>query len=250
LQKIQKIQLSKVEGQGYKHQSGVFKPLMLAIFSMVCLFLAVLSLQFSLVSSQSLLWLFWGISLVSVVLVFVLMAFLKTYRELQVRIDLSSSGTDVITGLPDPHEFAVRVDVECRRCTREFTPLSLMYVGFDIEELEEQDAIKVAQNLVHAVSRPGDMVAKVDATTFGLILPSSNELVLQLADRCLKGVQQLEIPHPVSIGVRTFQPTSELSCDAAMASVQQLLINAKTHGGNQVCADTEQLVNPSVTYSY
>lgn len=247
---MQNIQLHETGAHEHKNQSGVIKPLVLAICIMVCLLLAVLTLQLALVSSQSLLWLFWGLSVASGVLVFLLIRFLKTYKELQMRIDLISSGKDLVTGLPDPHEFEVRVDVECRRSVREFTPLTLMYVGFDIEELEEDDAVKVAQNLIHAVCRPGDMVAKVDATTFGLILPATNELVLQLADRCLKGLQQLDIKHPVSIGLGTFQPTSDLNCETATACVQQLLINAKTRGGDQVCADAEQHVNPSVTYSY
>lgn len=236
--------------QGNKNQKGVIKPLVLAVCIMLGLFLAVLTLQLPLMPPPFLLWFFLGLSLASAVLVFLLIGLLKEYREFQVRLDLVSTGTDLVTGLPDPHEFEMRVDVECRRCAREFTPLTLMYVGFDIEELEEEDAVKVAQNLIHAVCRPGDMVAKVDATTFGLILPSTNELVLQLADRCLKGIQQLEVQHPVSIGLSTFQPTSDLGCETAMASVQQLLINAKTRGGNQVCADAEQLANPSVTYSY
>ncbi len=226
------------------------KPLLLAVGILVCLFVTAIALQLALVSPQSLLWVFWGMVFASGVLVYVLVELLKKYRALQVRIDLISTGKDLVTGLPDPHEFEVRVDVECRRCVREFTPLTLMYVGFDVEDIEEQDAIKVAQNLIHVVCRPGDMVAKVDATTFGLILPSTNELVLQLADRCLKGVKQLGLKPPVSIGLCTFQPRSDLESTAAMANVQQLLINAKTRGGDQVCADAEPLANPSVTYSY
>lgn len=226
------------------------KPLLLAAGIMTGLFLTAVAVQVALISSQTVLLLLVILLVISVVLVFLLVGFVRKYKALQMRLDLISTGIDLVTGLPDSNEFSLRADIECRRCAREFTPLTMMYIGFDIDSLEDVDAIRVAQNLMNAVSRPGDMVAKVDETTFGLILPSTNEMAQQLADRCLKGVTQLQIHHPVSIGLCTFQPTAELDYTSAMRRVNHLLIRAKADGGNKVCADAEQLINPSVTYSY
>ena len=236
--------------QQQKSLNDVLTPLLLAAGIMICLFLTTIAVQTVLVSSQILLWLLIGMLLTSVVLVYLLAGFLKKHKALQTRLDLMNTGKDLVTGLPDPGEFISRVDVECRRCAREFAPLTIMYVGFDVDRLVESDAIRVAENLIHVVCRPGDMVAKVNETTFGLILPSTNEMAQQLADRCLKGVLQLQIRHPVSIGLSTFQPTSELDCSVAMRSVHHLLSKAKAEGGNKVCADAQPSIDPPVTYSY
>lgn len=232
------------------NSSTTLKPLLLAIGMMVSLFLTIIIWQMGLASSGLLLLLFISMQLASVVLVFLLVGLIKQNNALQMRSDLINTGRDLLTGLPDPQEFESRVDIECRRCTREFTPLTLMYVGFDVTSLTERDALRVTETLSHAVSRPGDMVAKVDDTTFGMILPSTNEFAQQLADRCLKGIQQLDISTPVSIGLSTFQPTSDLNYTQAMRSVQYLLIKAKAEGGNKICADADKALNPPVTYSY
>ena len=230
--------------------NDALKPLLLATGIMISLFLMTIAVQWVLVSSEILVWLCIAMLLTSVVLVYLLAGFLKKYKALQSRLDILNTGKDLITGLPDPDEFASRVDVECRRCAREFAPLTIMYVGFDVDCLAENDAIRVAENLINSVCRPGDMVAKVDETTFGLILPSTNEMVQQLADRCLKGLMQLQIKDPVSIGLSTFQPTSELGCSQAMRSVNDLLRKAKAEGGNRILADAQPPIDPPVTYSY
>ena len=237
-------------GQQQKSLNDVLKPLLLATGIMLSLFLTTIAVQSVLVSSQILVWLCIGMLLASVVLVYLLIGVLKKYKALQVRLDLMHTGKDLVTGLPDPDEFISRVDVECRRCAREFAPLTIMYVGFDVDYLTENDAVRVAENLINVVCRPGDMVAKVDETTFGLILPSTNEMAQQLAERCLKGVMQLQIKHPVSIGLSTFQPTSELDCSIAMRSVHHLLTKAKAEGGNRVKADAPPALDPPVTYLY
>ncbi|WP_372740272.1 GGDEF domain-containing protein [Neptunomonas sp.] len=230
--------------------NDVLALLLLATGMMISLLLSTIAVQADLISSRVLLWLFLAMLLASVVLVYRLAGFLKKYKALQARFDLINTGKDLVTGLPDTNEFILKVDIECRRCAREFVPLSIMYVGFDVDYLTEHDSIRVAENLINTVCRPGDMVAKVDETTFGLILPSTNEMARQLADRCLKGVMQLQIKHPVSIGLNTFQPTSELDCSVAMRSVQHLLTKAKAEGGNKVWADAQPPLDPPVTYSY
>mgnify|MGYP005989265843 CR=1 FL=1 len=236
--------------QHQKSPNDVLKPLLLAIVIMVSLFLTAIAVQLVSVPSNILLWLFIGMLFASVLLVYLLVGFLKKYKALQARLELMNTGKDLITGLPDPNEFLSRVDIECRRCAREFAPLTIMYVGFDVSRLSEKDAIRVADNLSNSVCRPGDMVAKVDDTTFGLILPSTNEMAQQLADRCLKGLMQLQIKDPVSIGLSTFQPTSELDHSVAMRTVYNLLRKAKAEGGNRVSADAQPPVDPPVTYSY
>ncbi|SIS81848.1 GGDEF domain-containing protein [Neptunomonas antarctica] len=233
-----------------KSQKAIRNLLILAAGVMIALLCSVLLLlQMAWVSSI----LFWVLLMTlsaSAGLVYFLVAFTQSFKQLEMRLDIINTGKDSVTGLPDPHKFEARVDVECRRCVREFMPLTLMYVGFDTEQLEDSVAIDVAENLMHEVYRPGDMVAKVDSTTFGFILPSTNELVRQLADRCLDHIRLLEINHTVSIGICTFQPTSELNVTVAMKHVDALLKQAKTEGGNRVVADAQETLNPPVTYSY
>lgn len=233
-----------------KSSNDVLRPFLLAVVIMLSLLLTTIAVQLVSVPSHILLWLFIGMLFASGVLVYLLAGFLKKYKALQARLDLINTGKDLITGLPDPNEFVSRVDIECRRCAREFAPLTIMYVGFDVNRLSEKDAIRVAENLSNSVCRPGDMVAKVDDTTFGLILPSTNEMAQQLADRCLKGLMQLQIKDPVSIGLSTFQPTSDLDYSVAMRTVNNLLRKAKAEGGNRVSADSQSPVDPPVTYSY
>lgn len=201
-------------------------------------------------NTSVLFWLLIGLLLACVVLVYLLATLLKKYKNQQARLEFINSGKDLVTGLPDPDEFISRLDIECRRCAREFVPLTVMYVGFDVDGLAENEAVRVAENLTHLVCRPGDMVAKVDGTTFGLILPCTNEMAQQLAERCLKGIMQLQIKHPVSIGLSTFEPTSDLDISVTMRSVQHLLTKAKAEGGNKVWADAQPPLDPPVTYSY
>lgn len=157
-------------------------------------------------------------------------------------------GTDMATGLPDNSKLLSKLELECRRCVREFVPLTVMLVGTP-NPLAQNDLSALAQHLKQSVCRPGDVVARLNDTTFALLLPSTNELVQQLAERCLSTINELNLGQPVSIGVCTLQPTAELTVSFAIEKAQSQLNKALLEGG-VVCFEAQEHTDPSVTYSY
>ncbi len=158
-------------------------------------------------------------------------------------------GKDLLTGLPDRVAFEQRIDIECRRCVREFSPLTLMYVDVGGPNLDDQTIQKVADTLLHTVCRPGDLVARINEETFAFILPSTNELVKQLAERCLKTLLAMQLPSSTAVGLCTFQPSAGLTVDSAIKRVESQLAKSKAQGGNCICAEVEKCQDPSVTYT-
>ncbi len=175
---------------------------------------------------------------------------MKRTRSLELKSESEQHGKDGDTGLPDYSEFYKRMDVECRRSVREFTPLTLMFVGFSGSELSRRDAVNIAETLIRAVYRPGDMVSRINQTTFALVLPATNEHAVQLAERCLENIRALNTNAIVSIGLCTFQPASNLLVDLAIDKGTELLQNAMEEGGDRIVSEAEQQTDPSVTYSY
>lgn len=169
---------------------------------------------------------------------------------LQERLALAQKGKDIVTGLPDESEFLARLDVECRRSLREFTPISVMLVGVSSERLAGTPAIHIAETLIRAVYRPGDMVSRISETRFALILPATNERAVELAERCLKDLRKLDNDETISIGLCTFQPAAGLTAAKAISRVGGLLEQAQTEGGDRVNATAEKQVDPSVIYTH
>ncbi len=175
--------------------------------------------------------------------------------------------SDPLTGIANRGYFDETLDIECRRAVRDFSPLTLVLIELDkFDEYEahygaagaEVTLQRVASALRESVGRPGDMVARIDDNQFAYLLPSTNELVVQLADRCCKEVFSLGIAHEasqvssvvtVSIGVSTLQPSRFMTPERMLASSKEQLVKAQTNGGNQYQAYAEQGLEPSLTYS-
>ena len=195
---------------------------------------------------------------------------LKTLREEQeVLADqmIDTSWNDPLTGLVNRIHFDEALDVECRRAVREFSPLTMILLridGFkpytDHYGIDAADILlqRVSETLKSSVGRPGDMIARLDDHQFGFILPSTNELVVQLAERCTLSIRELEIPNEsevengvvtLSIGVATLQPTRLLTADRLFEVANEQLLIAIDKGGDQYSAYAESGLEPSVTYS-
>lgn len=215
--------------------------------------LTVLALAFVL-STPNVSWVLLGLLSLSTIMLIVLN---RTIQQLHTianqslaKLQTMTKEVDEQTGLPDFRAFEKRMENECRRCVREFSPLTLMYVGFDNALLGDEDIKRVAGKLQHVVCRPGDLVARLDTTTFAFILPSTNELVKQLAERALTTLVQMDLPSPAAIGLCTFQPNNQLNAMNAMLRVNAQLAEAKAKGGNCISAEIEEYTDPSVTYTH
>jgi diguanylate cyclase (GGDEF)-like protein len=195
---------------------------------------------------------------------------LKTLREEQeVLADqmIDTSWHDPLTGLVNRIHFDEALDVECRRAVREFSPLTMIllridgfkpytdHYGIDAADILLQRVFETSKS---SVGRPGDMIARLDDHQFGFILPSTNELVVQLAERCTLSIRELEIPNEseaengvvtLSIGVATLQPTRLLTADRLFEVANEQLLIAIDKGGDQYSAYAESGLEPSVTYS-
>lgn len=208
---------------------------------------------------------------------FLIASYLKRVTKLLDRLDeqktdvleqpIDTTLHDPLTGLFNRLHFDETLDVECRRAVREFAPLTLMLIRVDHFTpygqhygVQASEALlqKISNILNSAVGRPGDMIARLDDHLFGLILPSTNEQVVQLAERCGKVIREQSIPHEASptgntitfsIGVATLQPSRMLTPDALLDMADKQLNIAVEAGGDQFSAYAESISEPSATYS-
>ena len=166
---------------------------------------------------------------------------------------------DEQTGLFNRRHFDQVLEVECRRAVREFSPLTLMLIEIDPinagglpESFAEQQSGQVADLLKAAISRPGDMVARIEEHQFGLLLPATNEQSPMLAERLCQQAREIEIGGQqlsISIGISTMQPSAELTAEGIYGQTNVALQQAITRGRNQVVSDTEAPRDIPVTYS-
>jgi len=167
--------------------------------------------------------------------------------------------TDEQTGLANGRHFNQVLSTECRRAVREFSPLTLMLIALDKLEAEQlpdgfsdQQACLVAEVLKSAISRPGDLVARIDSSRFAMLLPATNEQSPVLADRLCRDINDIELAGhklSVSIGTSTMQPSAQLTADYILAQTEAALNEAIHNGGGLVRAITEDPLDISVTFS-
>lgn len=184
--------------------------------------------------------------------VLALVALLLTFALLYQVIQLSAQAPQTLeTVLREPDDKAVfmeRLDIECRRCVREFSPLTVILMAIDHVQV---DVEPVQQPLLHLLarctSRPGDVTARLSPRLFGLILPSTNEHAVQLAEQLHQEVRAAELNITVSIGLVTLQASSELNAQRALALVEQQLQMAQKQG-DSLHYDVEPYHDPSLAY--
>lgn len=190
---------------------------------------------------------------------------LKQEQEVLTQQLQDTSWSDPLTGVANRIHFDETLDIESRRAVREFMPMSLVLVELDAfaeyrdvygPEAGNITFCRVTDTLAELASRPGDMIARLDENMLGLVLPSTNELVGTLADRCCKAVRDLDIPNEgagedayltISAGVVTFQPTSHLNSDLLFKYASEQLEAAKASGGNQYKAFAEDNAEAAIS---
>lgn len=160
--------------------------------------------------------------------------------------------TDAMTGIANRRRFDGALEREWRRCGRDGAPLSLLMIDVDhFKAFNDHcghpsgDAClrHVAQLLVEAVGRPGDLAARYGGEEFVCLLPGVGAAgALSVAHRLMASLRQADIAHPrspagprltVSIGVATARMLSG-EPERLVEFADQLLYAAKDAGRNQV----------------
>nr|WP_169828922.1 GGDEF domain-containing protein [Marinobacterium jannaschii] len=177
------------------------------------------------------------------------------------------SSEDKLTGLANRTTLEQRLQVECRRAQREFSPLTLAVIDLDNlkgyndrfgYEAGDECLQQVAALLKQKVSRPGDLVARLASDQFALLLPSTNEHSRHFADGLRQAIEALAITHAdapsgvmtSSLGIVTLQPSADLLPERALDMALQQLQRAKSLGGNRAEYFAERSDEPPVTLSY
>ncbi|HZL31240.1 MAG TPA: diguanylate cyclase [Pseudolabrys sp.] len=161
--------------------------------------------------------------------------------------------TDAMTGIANRRRFDAALTREWRRCRRVGAPLSLLMIDVDHFKAyndhcghPQGDAClrQVAQVLVEAVGRPGDLAARYGGEEFVCLLPEIGAAgALAVANRAMAALRQANIMHPqspvdhqrltVSIGVATANSLAG-EPEGLVEFADQLLYAAKDSGRNQV----------------
>ncbi|MCK0209234.1 GGDEF domain-containing protein [Starkeya koreensis] len=179
--------------------------------------------------------------------------------------------TDALTGLWNRHALEELLPWEIARSQREGTPLCVLMVDVDrfkkyndhYGHLGGDEALRaVAQAMLGAATRPGDMVARYGGEEFLVLLPDTDaDGAMKVAANIQRAVAALAIAHEgspgglltLSIGVaglpaRTAAQPPALSPEAVRAALieeaDQALYAAKLEGGNtaRLCQPEARLV--------
>lgn len=183
------------------------------------------------------------------------LARVNTHLELKRRGDILErlAGLDGLTGIANRRRFDEYCDAEWNRCRRHGHPMSLVMIDIDFFKpyndryghAEGDRVLKsVAGVLSRATSRPSDLAARYGGEEFACMLPETDlNGARHVADRILRGVHDLAIPHAasgaadhvtVSLGIACEVPRVDRDPGALIRAADQALYKAKEQGRNQV----------------
>ncbi len=161
------------------------------------------------------------------------------------------STTDPLTGVPNRRCFDETLEREWRRCQRSEKPLSLLVLDIDCFKLYndcyghlagDSCLIKVAQLLTGALSRGGDLLARIGGEEFVALLPDTPfESLDVVADRFRTTIEEAAIPHErspisevvtISVGGSTLIPNQKVEPVELHRRADEQLYVAKEKGRN------------------
>jgi len=162
------------------------------------------------------------------------------------------SSMDSLTGLGNLRLFDDTLAKEWRRCLREGSTLSLLLADLDdftrlnarYGRLKGDEALRtVAVTFQACVTRPGDLVARLDGEKFAILLPSvSAGGAAFLAEKIRHAVTVAAVPNEdaptkhltLSVGASSILPQAQLRPGFLMAAAEEALFEAKRKGKDRV----------------
>jgi len=162
------------------------------------------------------------------------------------------SRIDSLTEVANRRFFNETLLGEWRRAVREKRSLAILMIDVDhfkrfndhYGHLQGDECLQeVAQALMTAVRRGGDLVARYGGEEFGVVLPNAGEEAMSVAERCRAAVEELKIAHAqsggighvtVSIGMSSVVPNGSMAPEDLLDSADKALYSAKDAGRNQV----------------
>ncbi len=142
--------------------------------------------------------------------------------------------TDGVTKLPTQQQFLDRLTQEVARAARYPQQFSLLLVEPDCGDVDE-DQLVVLARLLRANVRSIDVVARLTAARFALLLPHTGREAGVLAERIVRTVagrlNEAQVPVTVSTGYAVF-PMSGRTTEGLMSAVEGALAEARRQGGN------------------
>jgi diguanylate cyclase (GGDEF)-like protein len=162
---------------------------------------------------------------------------------------------DSLTGIPNRRLFEEELAKEWARAKRDHAPLSLIMV--DIDHFKEYNdhyghpagdlcLVDVAQAMHHALSRPGDVVARIGGEEFAFLLPQTDlSGAIAVAEQIRERILALNLPHAasavasqvtLSFGVSSSELASVSSPAELIRASDIALYEAKRCGRNQITA--------------
>lgn len=162
------------------------------------------------------------------------------------------SSADPQTGLPNRRSFDEGLAREWRRTLRDAHPLSLVLLELDRFDdyglscgraLADEALRSVAGALKAGLSRPADLLARLEGARFGILLPGTKAGGASfLAEKLRHAFGQLGLKHDASptgsltsaFGVSCVVPKAELRPGFLLAAAEEALFEARRKGGNCV----------------
>ncbi|WP_019026868.1 diguanylate cyclase domain-containing protein [Colwellia piezophila] len=159
---------------------------------------------------------------------------------------------DGLTGIFNRREFDTTLEKEWSRASREFGSLSLIMIDIDYFKAyndnyghpEGDSCIKlIAQTLSSVVARKNDFVARYGGEEFVILMTTSDQNAVEsLAQRCIKKIRDLAIPHQfsenaehvtISIGIATIKALPNVEPTTLIKQADIALYQSKANGRDQ-----------------
>lgn len=188
------------------------------------------------------------LGLVSILLIWHVHNKVKHYLKERYSLLEADLSKDPVTRLAGKDALTLQLQTECRRAIREYSPLSIIGVTLTESEPLERDVKLVSMVLKQLLHRPGDIVYRLDDTTFILLLPSTNERVLAFCERCHGELTRANITVSTKVSVCTFQPSAELNDQHVLAKLQRLIESNRRQNKEAIMSLIEQPIDPSVLH--
>jgi diguanylate cyclase (GGDEF)-like protein len=160
---------------------------------------------------------------------------------------------DGLTGIANRSKFDRNLQVEWRRLSREYGPLSVIMCDVDFfkpyndtygHQAGDKCLQQVAQSIHRLLKRPADLVARYGGEEFVVLLPNTPlDGALEVAEAIRQQVKSLNIPHvnsqvsssvTLSLGVACEIPYADRPPSQLVAAADQQLYRAKQLGRDRV----------------